>query len=248
MKKLLIAVVILVLILVVAVVVVASQAGSLIQRGVETYGPEITGTSVTLSDVDISLWSGHARINNLVVGNPKGFETDHAFKVDTVSVELDMGSLFSEQIRIKKILIDGAELTYEQVNNRSNIDVLKRNVEKNTGAGGQASSDEGSDSSDVQVVIDDLYINGTQVNVRAEVLGRLEEHTVTIADIHLQNLGKNGSDGSIAAVVDEIVRLVTKAATKAAINELGERKIKDAIDTKKSEALQKLDDKLKSLF
>jgi len=248
MKKLLIAVVILVLILVVAVVVVASQAGSLIQRGVETYGPEITGTSVTLSDVDISLWSGHARINNLVVGNPKGFETDHAFKVGTVSVELDMGSLFSEQIRIKKILIDGAELTYEQVNNRSNIDVLKRNVEKNTGAGGQASSDEGSDSSDVQVVIDDLYINGTQVNVRAEVLGRLEEHTVTIADIHLQNLGKNGSDGSIAAVVDEIVRLVTKAATKAAINELGERKIKDAIDTKKSEALQKLDDKLKSLF
>ena len=53
MRKLLIGIVVLVLILVIAVVVIASQAGNLIERGVETYGPEITGTSVTLSDVDI---------------------------------------------------------------------------------------------------------------------------------------------------------------------------------------------------
>lgn len=246
MKKLLIAVVVLVLILVIAVVVVASQAGSLIQKGVETYGPDITGTSVTLSDVDISLLSGHASINNLVVGNPKGFKTDYAFKVGEVSIELDLSSLTSEQVRIKKILIDGAELTYEQINKRSNIDALKRNVEKNTG-GSDASggSDSGaSGGSDVQVVIDDLYINGTQVKVHADVLGKQEQQSVTIADIHLQDLGKNGSDGSIAAVVDEVVRLVTKAATEAAIKELGERKVKEVIDQGKDEALKKLDDKL----
>jgi len=251
MKKLSIALVVLILLVVVAVVVVASQAGNLIQRGVETYGPEITGTSVTLSDVDISLLSGHASINNLVVGNPKGFKTENAFKVSKVSVDLDVGSLFSEQIRINKILIDGAELTYELINKRSNIDALKRNVEKNTAAGGaagNAAADDQGGGSDVQVVIDDLYINGTQVNVRADVLGKQEQQSVTIADIHLQNLGKNGSDGSIAAVVDEVVRLVTKAATKAAMEELGERKVKEAIDKTKGDALQKLDDKLKSLF
>lgn len=244
MKKLLIAVVVLVLILVIAVVVIASQAGNLIQRGVETYGPDITGTSVTLSDVDISLLSGQASINNLVVGNPKGFKTDHAFKVGEVSIELDLSSLSSEQVRIKKILIAGAELTYEQIDKRSNIDALRRNVEKNTGGASSADSDgDTSSGSDVQVIIDDLYINGTQVKVRADVLGKQEEQSVTIADIHLQDLGKGG-DSSIASVVDEVVRLVTKAATKAAIKELGERKVKEAIDKKKGEVLKKLDDKL----
>ena len=246
MKKLSIVLVVLILLVVIAVVVVASQAGNLIQRAVETYGPEITGTSVTLSDVDISLLSGNASINNLVVGNPKGFKTDNAFRVGEVSVKLDLKSLFSEQIRIEKILIDSAELTYEQINKRSNIDALRKNVEKNTGSKGGGSGQGG--SSDVKVTIDHLYINGTQVNVRAAVLGKEEQESVTLPDMHLKDLGKGGSDGSIAAIVDEVVRLVTKAATKAAVKELGEKKVKEAIDKKKGEVLKKLDDKLKDLF
>ena len=244
MKKLSIALLVIVLLIVIAVVIIASQAGSLIKNGVETYGPEITGTSVTLSDVDISLLSGNASINNLAVGNPKGFKAEHAFKVGEVSVKLDVGSLFSEQIRIEKILIDGAELTYEQVNRSSNIDALKRNVEKNTGSTGGSASGDSSGGSDVQLQIDDLYINGTQVNVMAAVLGKEEQESVTIPDIHLKDLGKGGSDGSVSAIVDEVVRLITKAATKAAVDELGKRKIQEKIDEKKGEALKKLDDKL----
>lgn len=245
MKKLLIAVGILVLLVVIAVVVIASQAGSLIKNGVETYGPDITGTRVTVSGVNVSLLSGNASINNLVVGNPKGFKSSEAFRVGEVSVKLDIRSLFSEQIRIEKILIDGAELTYEQVNKTSNIDVLKRNVEKNTGGASSGDSDAGEGSaSAVQLVIDDLYINGTQVNASVAVLGKEEQRSATIPDIHLKDLGKGGSDGSVSAIVDEVVRLVTKAATKAVVDELGKKKVQEAIDKKKGEALQKLDDKL----
>lgn len=245
MKKLLIAVGILVLLVVIAVVVVASQAGSLIKNGVETYGPDITGTKVSVSSVNVSLLSGNASINNLVVGNPKGFKSSEAFRVGEMSVKLDIRSLFSEQVRIEKILIDGAELTYEQVNKTSNIDVLKRNVERNTGGASSGGSDAGEGSaSAVQLVIDDLYINGTQVNASVAVLGKEEQKSATIPDIHLKDLGKGGSDGSVSAIVDEVVRLVTKAATKAVVDELGKKKVQEAIDKKKGEALQKLDDKL----
>lgn len=254
MKKLMIAAGVLVLLVIIAVVVIASQAGSLIKDGVERYGPDITGTPVTLSGVDVSLLSGNASINNLVIGNPAGFKSREAFRVGEVSVKLDINSLFSEQIRIEKILIDGAELTYEQVNKRSNIDALKSNVEKNTGTGGggSASSAQGSDASPVQLVIDDVYINNTKVNVSARLLNKEEQRSVTIPDIHLKDLGKGGSDGSVAAIVDEVVRLVTKEATRAVVDELGKQKIQEAIDQKKGEALQKLDeklgDKLKGLF
>jgi len=251
MKKLLIAVGVLVLLVVVAVLVVASQAGLLIKDGVESYGPEITGTSVTLSGVDVSLLSGNASINNLVIGNPKGFKSSEAFRVGKVSVKLDVGSLFSEQIRIGKILIDGAELTYEQRNKTSNIDALKRNVERNTGSSSGGSEAGDGSASDVQLVIDDFYINGTQVNASVAVLGKEEQRSVTIPDLHLKDLGKGG-DSSVAGIVDEVVRLVTKAATKAVVDELGKRKVQEAIDKKKGEALQKLDeklgDKLKDLF
>jgi len=243
MKKLLIAVGILILLVVIAVVVVTSQAGSLIKDGVETYGPDITGTPVTLSGVSVSLLSGSASINNLVVGNPKGFKSSEAFRVSKVAVKLDVGSLFSEQIRIEKILIDGAELTYEQMNKTSNIDALKRNVERNTGSTSTASDTGESGGSDVQLVIDDLYINGTQVNALVAVLGKEEARSVTIPGIHLEDLGKGG-DGSVAAIVDEVVELVTKAATKAVVDELGKKKIQEAIDKKKGEAMKKLDDKL----
>lgn len=252
MKKLLIALGVLVLLVVIAVVVIASQAGSLIRDGVEKYGPDITGTSVTLSGVDVSLLSGSASINNLVIGNPKGFKSSEAFRVGEVSLKLDLASLFSEQIRIEKILIDGAQLTYEQINKRSNIDALRRNVEKNTGSSSGASAGSDSSASDVQLVIDDLYINGTRVNVLANVLGREEQQSATIPDMHLKDLGKGGSDGSVSAIVDEVVRLITNAATKAAMDELGKRKVQEAIDQKKDEALQKIDeklgDKLKGLF
>jgi len=252
MKKLMIAVGVLLLLIIIAVVVVASQAGSLIKNGVESYGPDITGTSVTLSGVDVSLLSGSASINNLVIGNPKGFKSNEAFRVGEVAVKLDVGSLFSEQVRIEKILIDGAELTYEQVNKSSNIDALRRNVEKNTGAdSGSAAADEGG-SSNIQLLIDDLFINNTKVNVSAKLLDREEQRSVTIPDIHLKDLGQGGNDSSVAAIVDEVVRLVTKAATKAVVDELGKQKIQEAIDKKKGEAMQKLDeklgDKLKDLF
>ncbi|EGG99672.1 hypothetical protein imdm_835 [gamma proteobacterium IMCC2047] len=101
-------------------------------------------------------------------------------------------------------------------------------------------------------MIDDLFINNTKVNVSAKLLDREEQRSVTIPDMHLKDLGQGGSDGSVAAIVDEVVLLVTRAATKAAVDELGKQKIQEAIDKKKGEAMQKLDeklgDKLKDLF
>lgn len=241
MKKLLIAVAILLLLLVIGVMVVASQAGSLIKNGVERYGPDFTGTPVTVSAVDLSILSGQASIRNLVVGNPKGFQTPNAFKVGEVAIKLDISSLFSDQVRIESILIDGAELTYEQLNRTSNIDVLKSNVMKNTSSGSSASTSESS-SSDVKVVIDDLHINGTRVQALASVLGKQEDASMTIPDIHMQDLGQG--DSSLASVVDEVVRRITDAATKVAVEELAKRKVQEKIDQKKGELKQKLDDKL----
>ncbi len=45
----------------------------LIKTGVESIGPKITGTTVSLDHVNCSVLTGHCRLKGLVVGNPKGF-------------------------------------------------------------------------------------------------------------------------------------------------------------------------------
>ncbi len=63
------AVAVVVLLLIVAVVVGASL-GKIVKVGIETVAPKITQTSVTVDSVDLSLLSGSAGVNGLVVGNP----------------------------------------------------------------------------------------------------------------------------------------------------------------------------------
>src|SRR5437867_929076 len=42
-----------------------------------------------LADVDISLLSGRARLQDLTVGNPKGFHSSSAFRLHNATVRLD---------------------------------------------------------------------------------------------------------------------------------------------------------------
>ena len=57
-------------VLLVAVVVVGLSLGSIVKKGVETVGPQITETTITLDAVNLSLLTGSAGVKNLVVGNP----------------------------------------------------------------------------------------------------------------------------------------------------------------------------------
>jgi hypothetical protein len=86
---------------------------SIIRSGVETVAPRVTGTSITLADVDISLISSRAGLNGFVIGNPEGFESESAFKLGKVEVDIDAGTIMDDVIKIESILIDGAEITWE---------------------------------------------------------------------------------------------------------------------------------------
>ena len=61
-----------------AVVVIAAVAAyllltsldAIVERAIERYGSEITGTAVRVSSVDISLTSGRGTVRGLTVANP----------------------------------------------------------------------------------------------------------------------------------------------------------------------------------
>src|SRR5207247_11020131 len=109
MKTLLKIGMIVVLLIVVAVVVISSSLSSIIKAGVETVGPKITGTTMKLDGMDLSLFSGKGRLKGLVIGNPPGFQAERAFKLADAKVTLDLKNERSDQLVIEHDLMDRRE-------------------------------------------------------------------------------------------------------------------------------------------
>jgi uncharacterized protein involved in outer membrane biogenesis len=220
MKKILIGIVALVIVLVTAIAAGAALfLDSGIKRGVETLGPQLTKVDVKLDGVSVSLLSGSGKIKGLVVGNPAGYQTPHALRVDAASLALMPGSIFSDKIIIKSIRVESPNIYYERGWRGDNLRTILHNI-----------------SSSKKLQVDDLVIVGAKVNVRLKGTGGLAA-PITLPDIHLTNLGQ-GPEGITAAeltnkVLAEITSAVaqhagsvitedaadssTKAATKAAI-------------------------------
>ena len=63
------------------VVVLALSLDSIIKKGVEAVGPQITKTEMKLEKASISILSGSGALKGFVIGNPEGYKTPSAIKV-----------------------------------------------------------------------------------------------------------------------------------------------------------------------
>ncbi len=107
--------------------------GPIITKGVNTFGPKITGTKVTLDSVSISPFTDSFTMKGLFVGNPEGWKSDKAFYMGAVHVSVAPLSVLGDHIVVKDVLIDGPEFVYETKIISSNIKDLLNNIEKATG-------------------------------------------------------------------------------------------------------------------
>src|SRR5436305_6918866 len=131
MKKLIIRVVLVVLVLfVVAVGVSIYCLGSIVKKGVETVGPQITGTEIKLDSATLSLLSGSGKLKGLLVGNPEGFKTASAIKVGAVSLGVAPRSVFSDKVHVKEVRVEAPEITFEGGLKGNNLSRLLDNVQR----------------------------------------------------------------------------------------------------------------------
>ena len=211
MKKVLIGVAVIVVVVAIAVYWFVGNLDSLVKTAIETYGSDITKTEVTLDKVELSPTSGAGSLSGLTMGNPAGFESDHAFKLGQVSVALDTESIGGDTIVIKEVVIAAPSVTYEIGSAGSNIDAIRKNVEAYTG-GGSSGGDQ--KESDVKLVIENLYIRDGNVNVSASALGG-KSLGAPLPAIHLKDIGKKSGGASPGEVTNQIIKAVSSGATQA---------------------------------
>ena len=229
MKKILIGIGIGLLVLViVGVVVVGLFLGNIIKAGVETVGPKITQTTLTVNSVSVSLLGGSAGVNGLVLGNPEGYKTAQAISVGKAAVSVVPGAILADKVVIHSVELRDVEITFEGspfgANNLSkimdNVNALAASGKADANAPGSA----GAKKPAKKLEVDDFLISGAKVHAQINAGIVNKEITLTLPDIHFSDLGK-GNDGITAAeltkkVLGEITADTVKSLASA-VNDLG---------------------------
>src|SRR5207247_1474064 len=156
MKTLLKIGMIVVLLIVVAVVVISSSLSSIIKAGVETVGPKITGTTMKLDGMDLSLFSGKGRLKGLVIGNPPGFQAERAFKLADTKLKGQALTIPLPDIHLRDIGKESGGVTVQKAAaevfaalNKSVVQAVASSgklLEKGIGAAGEAAKGLGSEA------------------------------------------------------------------------------------------------------
>src|ERR1051325_872572 len=221
MKKLIIRGVVVVLVLLLAALGVSIYfLGSIVKKGVETVGPQITKTEIKLDGARLSLLSGSGKLSGLLVGNPEGFKTPSAIKVGSVRVGVVPGSVFSDKVHVTQVNVQAPEITFEGGLKGNNLSKLLDNVQAATGGSGKVESASQSKAASRKLQVDDVLISGGRINLSVDlsVLGG-RSATVPLPEIHLTNLG-GGPDGITAGeltarILKEVLQKAIPAAEKA---------------------------------
>lgn len=213
------------------------NVNSVVKNGIEAVGTEVLGVPVTVEDVNISFLNGSGVIKGLNVANPDGYESEQAIMIEEMRVIVDIGSLTSDKIHIKEVVIDAPSITYEGNLLNSNISKLQKNAES-TGTSGSGSSDEADEEGEMALQIDRLQVNDARINVRLSFLD--DPLSLVLPFLELEDLGKD-EDASPGDVINEVLLALNQSVVPL---------IRDnaSLGDKLKETGEKIGEKLKGLF
>jgi hypothetical protein len=217
--------VVLVVALLVAGLVLSSQLGGIVKRGAEAALPPLTGTTVEIGSVSLRPLSGGGSVSGIRIGNPEGFKTDAAFRLDGASLGVDLGSLTSETIIVRKIDIEGGEVTFEYAlgARKSNLTAIQENIEAAVGPSGDTGAD---DASQTKVIIERFRLAGSSVRVSSTLAGG-KAVTIPLPTIELTEIGRKSSGVTAAEAAQQIFAAIG-AKVREAVAQSG--KVKDILD------------------
>lgn len=251
-------------IIVVLLIIFRISLGLIIQKGVATVAPMITGVPVSIGNVSVRILSGYVALSDVKVGNPRGYKAENMVTLEKAVFDIAPLSVFSDKIRIEEITVTGLNLYYEQKLRSNNISDLQANVEERLGVKKDPAAkkekpvakkeEKGSEPKKLQV--DQIHLN----DITAHVVVAGADVPVMMIPINMENLGTGPegitAGGVFAAILDKlslgaagaVVEATKKAgaATGKALQDLGKQTgnaLKDA-----GKGLEESSQKLKNLF
>jgi uncharacterized protein involved in outer membrane biogenesis len=223
MKKILTTIVLIVFVLaVIAVIIIGVYLGQIVKKVVNTYGPQMTQTTVSVDTVTLSLLTGSASLKGLVIGNPQGYKSPNAISVGKIAVGVDPLTVFANKVVVRSIRLESPSINFEGGLSGNNLSQILDNVDSSGGKSGPVSTNAATTpASQKKLEVDDLVISGAKADVLITSPVQREVN-VTLPDIHLTDLGKDGEGITAADLTRQVLNAITTATletvAKQAIN------------------------------
>jgi len=243
-KNLLIAAGILLALAIIAAIALVMRLDGLITKAVNTYGPELTGTEVRADDVRVSFLSGKATITNFFMGNPKGFRSPRAMKVASASVNLELTSLLSDTIVIRRLEIVEPDFTYEKRSGTDNFKTIAKHAEQKAKEAGIVSAETGEGKRGKKLRIREFISRGGRVTLHTPDLPS-GTASAAISDIQMRDVGKDGAPPS--EVFNRILAVFYDRLTMPIVIDTLNRSLLDARKSAEK-GTRTLTDKIKGIF
>jgi hypothetical protein len=239
MKKILFRIVgAVVLLVIVALVVVFFSLNSIVKKGVETVGPQLTKVQIRLEKASLSPFSGRGQLTGLFVGNPEGFKTPSAIQIGDIKIGLQPSSVMADTVVIDLINIQAPEITLEESMQGSNLQKILDNLSSGSSGAEKPKAEQPEKKSEKRFCVKDVLIQGGKVKFSATVLqGKVLP--VNLPEIHLQQIGtpeKGVTAGELSTeIMKNLVASATKVAKEALLNggNLGKDTLDKATDAAK---------------
>ena len=199
---------ILIVVLIIALFAIILNLGKIVKTGINTVVPQVTKCEAHVDDVNFNVFGGKFEIKNLVIKNPEGYKTDHAFALGHIFVNVNMGSLMSDVIEIDQVLIDAPEITYEVGLGNSNLNTILENVNSSLPSSDEEKKEEKEEKKEggKKVVINLVKVTNGKIGVSAKIAGGMEA-PIVLPDIEIKDLGKK--EGGISMVQAAAITLKT---------------------------------------
>jgi hypothetical protein len=220
MKKALVIGGVVVALLAVTGFVIAMFLGNIVAAGVNSFGPKITQTRVSLASASVSPLSGRTTLNEFVVGNPAGWSDANLCSFGRVHLELSPFSILDDHVEIQTVEIDAPEFNYETKIVASNVGDLLKNLEAAVGGGKPGAPETKGGGKPLRISVKKFRIQNGKVRVGVGD----KAVVVPMAAIEINDVGtKEGGvppDQLVVAVMRSVTPGIINAATQAAL-ELG---------------------------
>ena len=176
----------------------------LVKSAIERFGPQLTGVSVKVREVELEPLDGRGTIRGLEMGNPPGYKTPRALTLGQMRLAIDFSTVRSNVVRIREVAIDAPLITYERGPGGDNLAVIQKHIDREVARLAGPSS-----GPERKYIIDRLQVRGARANYGGTA-------TVPVPDLTMRDIGKRTNGATAAEVTRSVMSAMTSQATSVA--------------------------------
>ena len=206
-RKMVVRVVVLALVLVIAALVILKFY---LGKTIALAATSVAGVETKVENASVSILTGKIVIQGLEMKNPEGYRTPQLFKLKKCEIHADPGSLLSDTIVVKKILLDSMETTLESKKRKYNFQVIVDRLKR-----GKREEEETKESGEGGKGFRVNLIEITNPKANVHIIGGAVL-PVSPGDIRLTKLGTDQSEPvMVADIIEQVVLSVCAAVVDA---------------------------------